>query len=48
MRENALEELTEEALLLGANAIIGIKIDFDEYTEGMLMLSISGTAVLLK
>lgn len=48
MRSTALEELTEEALNIGANAVVGIKIDFDEYSEGMIMLSISGTAVIVK
>lgn len=47
MRETALEELKEEAFKLGANAVVGIKIDFDEYSEGMIMLSVSGTAVKL-
>ncbi len=46
MREQALQELKEEAFELGANAVVGIKIDFDEYAEGMMMLSASGTAVI--
>jgi len=47
MREEALIELREEAFIFGANAVVGIKLDFDEYSEGMIMLSITGTAVLI-
>ncbi len=46
MREQALRELKEEAFSVGADAIVGVKIDFDEYAEHMLMLSVSGTAVV--
>ena len=45
MRVTALNEIKDEAFNLGANAVVGIKIDFDEYSEGMIMLSVSGTAV---
>ncbi len=45
MRNAVLSELKNEALLKDANAVIAIKIDFDEYSEGMLMLSATGTAV---
>ena len=48
MRLTALNEIKEEAFNLGANAVVGIKIDFDEYSEGMIMLSVSGTAVKFK
>jgi len=45
-RETALRELEEQAQGLGANAVIGIDIDY-ETMEGMLMVSASGTAVKL-
>jgi len=45
-RETALKELEEQAQGLGANAVIGIDIDY-ETMEGMLMVSASGTAVKL-
>ena len=48
MRVTALNEIKEEAFNLGSNAVVGIKIDFDEYSEGMIMLSVSGTAVKVK
>jgi uncharacterized protein YbjQ (UPF0145 family) len=47
MREEALMDLEEEASRKGANAVIGVSIDFDEYSEGMLLLTISGTAVVV-
>ena len=45
MREEALKEIKEEAVELGANAIVGLSLDFDEYAENMLLLTITGTAV---
>ena len=47
MRVQALTELKQEAFLVGANAVVGIKLDFDEYSEHMLMLTATGTAVLI-
>ena len=49
-REIAVREMTEEAERLGANAVIGIDIDYETVGEkgSMLMVSASGTAVLLE
>jgi uncharacterized protein YbjQ (UPF0145 family) len=46
-REIALEELRAAASLLGANAIVGVDLDYEVLGEknGMLMVSASGTAV---
>jgi uncharacterized protein YbjQ (UPF0145 family) len=46
-REIAFEELSERALAMGANAIVGIDIDYETVgaNGGMLMVSVSGTAV---
>ena len=48
-REAAFEELEDKARALGANAIVGIDLDYEVVGEkgSMLMVSISGTAVLL-
>ena len=48
-RETAMNELVERARQLGANAIVGIDIDYEVLGEGgsMLMVAASGTAVLL-
>jgi uncharacterized protein YbjQ (UPF0145 family) len=49
-RDLAFEEITEAALELGANAILGVDIDYEVLGEknGMLMVSVSGTAVIVE
>ena len=49
-REIALKELQERAQELGANAVIGVDIDYEVLGSGgsMLMVSASGTAVVLE
>lgn len=47
-KDIALLEMTEAAQKLGANAVIGIDLDYENITMGngsMLMVSASGTAV---
>lgn len=46
-RRIALSELEEQATALGADAIVGVDIDYEVLGQknGMLMVSISGTAV---
>ncbi|HZX24737.1 MAG TPA: heavy metal-binding domain-containing protein [Woeseiaceae bacterium] len=46
-REVAFEELETAARDMGANAVIGVDIDYEVLGEsnGMLMVSVSGTAV---
>ena len=48
-REIAFEEMGEKARGLGANAVIGIDIDYETVGAGgsMLMVTVSGTAVTL-
>ena len=47
-REVALGEMRARAEQLGANAVIGIDIDYEVLgaSNGMLMVSVSGTAVV--
>ncbi len=47
-REIALEELEDWAAELGANAVVGVDIDYESFgrSNGMLMVSVSGTAVI--
>ena len=45
-REVALAELEERAVALGANAVVGVDLDY-EVINSMLMVSASGTAVVL-
>lgn len=49
-KEIALAEMREQAQRLGANAIIGIDLDYETISVGgeMLMVSASGTAVILR
>lgn len=48
-REKALKEMSERAGDLGANAVVGIDIDYEALgaDNGMLMATASGTAVLI-
>lgn len=47
-REAALKELEQRASRLGADAVIGIDLDFETLREGMMMVIATGTAVKLK
>jgi uncharacterized protein YbjQ (UPF0145 family) len=49
-RQIALDELSEQARELGANAVVGIDLDYEVLGEknGMLMVSASGTAVVVQ
>ena len=44
-RRMALQEMADHAARLGANAVIGIDLDYEVVREGMLMVTASGTAV---
>jgi uncharacterized protein YbjQ (UPF0145 family) len=46
-KELAIQEMVEQATALGANAVIGIDLDYETVGQGgsMLMVSASGTAV---
>ena len=46
-RENALKEMSDRARELGANAVVGIDIDYEGVDNGMLMATASGTAVVI-
>ena len=47
-RETAMTEMSQRAQALGANAVIGIDLDYEVLGQGngMLMVSVSGTAVV--
>jgi uncharacterized protein YbjQ (UPF0145 family) len=47
-RETAMSEMMEEARALGANAIVGVDIDYETIRDGMLMVTAAGTAVVLE
>ena len=48
-KKTAMREMTERAEEMGANAIIGIDIDYETVGKngGMLMVATSGTAVII-
>lgn len=47
-RLNAIEELKQRAKNMGANAVVGVDVDYEVLgaDNGMLMVSVSGTAVV--
>lgn len=47
-RDNAMNEMIRRAASLGANAVVGVDIDYEVLGQGnnMLMVTASGTAVL--
>jgi len=47
-REIAIQEMCENAKRLGADAILGIDIDYEIIRDGMIMVAASGTAVKLQ
>lgn len=48
-REQAMQELQQRAYQLGADAVVGIDVDYEVLgaNNGMLMVTVSGTAVRL-
>ena len=47
-REEAFKELEASAAAVGANAVIGIDIDYETVGQGsMLMVTVAGTAVVV-
>ncbi|PSL19315.1 heavy metal-binding domain-containing protein [Shimia abyssi] len=47
-RETAMQELEARAAALGADAVVGVDLDYEVVGDSMLMVSASGTAVTLK
>ena len=46
-RQIAEAELADEARASGANAVVGVDLDYEVVGESMLMVSMSGTAVVV-
>ncbi|QFT93053.1 hypothetical protein FIU86_09370 [Roseovarius sp. THAF9] len=46
-RDTAMRELEERAQALGATAVVGVDLDYEVVADSMLMVSASGTAVVL-
>ena len=48
-RDDALKEMIEEAQNMGANAVVGVDIDYESIGQSnMMMVSVSGTAVIVE
>ncbi len=48
-REKAIREMEMRAQQMGANAVVGVDIDYETFgNAGMIMVSASGTAVVVK
>jgi uncharacterized protein YbjQ (UPF0145 family) len=49
-REIALEDLEDWAAELGANAVVGVDVDYESFgqSNGMMMVSVTGTAVIIE
>jgi uncharacterized protein YbjQ (UPF0145 family) len=49
-REMAFQEMEDIAISLGANAVIGVDLDYEVLGQnnGMLMVSVNGTAVIIE
>ncbi|MEP3918740.1 heavy metal-binding domain-containing protein [Ascidiaceihabitans sp.] len=46
-RETAMRELEERARAAGGNAVVGVDLDYEVVGDSMLMVSASGTAVVI-
>jgi uncharacterized protein YbjQ (UPF0145 family) len=46
-RDMAIQEMAEQAESMGADAVIGVDLDYETVNTGMLMITASGTAVRL-
>ena len=46
-RKIAESELADEARARGVNAVVGVDLDYEVVAESMLMVSMSGTAVVI-
>ncbi len=44
-KDTALREMQEQAQAMGANAVIGVDLDYETVNGSMLMVTASGTAV---
>ena len=47
-KQTALDEMAADARRLGANAIVGVDLDYETIGGTMLMVSASGTAVTIE
>jgi uncharacterized protein YbjQ (UPF0145 family) len=46
-RQIAIKEMEDEAGRLGANAVVGVDLDYEVVRQGMLLVTAAGTAVII-
>lgn len=44
-KDTAIKEMTQRAQAMGANAVIGVDLDYETLGRSMLMVTASGTAI---
>lgn len=47
-RQIAIREMEDQAAAMGANAVVGVDLDYEVVREGMLMVTAAGTAVVIQ
>ncbi|MBN2286004.1 MAG: putative heavy metal-binding protein [Tissierellales bacterium] len=49
-RENAIKEMEKRAIKLGANAVVGVDLDYEVLGQAnnMIMVTASGTAIVIR
>lgn len=47
-RDTAMQELEARARAIGGNAVVGVDLDYEVVGDSMLMVSVSGTAVVVE
>ena len=47
-KNHAMNDMIEQAEEVGANAVIGVDLDYESIGGSMLMVSVNGTAVVLE
>lgn len=47
-KQTALDEMTQKAQALGANAVVSVDVDYESIGGSMLMVSATGTAVVIE
>jgi len=47
-RDTAMQDLESRARAMGANAVVGVDLDYEVVGDSMLMVSVSGTAVVIE
>lgn len=47
-RDTAMRELEQRAAAMGGNAVVGVDLDYEVVGDSMLMVSVSGTAVVVE